>query len=63
MGPSVEHLLDSVVCAAAIAMDAKPLDVRPALAAALTRLRELGLSLEDAERALVGDAKGGKAKK
>jgi transcriptional regulator with XRE-family HTH domain len=45
-------LVDAVVCAAAEALDASPRAVRPALLAAFTRARELGLSLETAERTL-----------
>jgi hypothetical protein len=65
-------VMDSILCAAAIAIDMKPLDVRPALAAAFRRTRQLGFTLEDVEAALSGDfrpdplaaeAKPGKGKK
>jgi hypothetical protein len=52
-------------------MDMKPLEIRPALAAAFRRTRQLGIPIEAVERALTGelrpdgpvDAKAGKAKK
>ena len=59
-----DYLVDSLVCVAAIAMDAKPAVIRPGLAAAFTFARQLGLSVEVVELALVGEpARGAKAKK
>jgi hypothetical protein len=52
-GPSAALMVDSVVCAAAEAMDALPRVVRPALLAAVRRARQLGLTLEAVEAALV----------
>jgi transcriptional regulator with XRE-family HTH domain len=49
---AIETIVDSVVCAAAEAMDALPRAVRPALMAAFARARELHLSIEDVERGL-----------
>lgn len=46
-------LVDAVVCVAAEAIDATPSAVRPALVAALSCARELGLSMEFVERTLV----------
>jgi transcriptional regulator with XRE-family HTH domain len=48
----IENIVDSVVCAAAEAMDALPRAIRPALMAAFARARELHLSIEDVERGL-----------
>jgi hypothetical protein len=50
--PPVEDIVDSIVCAAADAMNALPRDVRPALLAAFTRARRLGLGTETVEKAL-----------
>jgi len=50
--PPVEDIVDSIVCAAADAMNALPRDVRPALLAAFTRARRLGLGIETVEKAL-----------
>jgi hypothetical protein len=50
--PLAQHVIDSVVCAAADAIDVLPRTIRPALLAALTRARHIGLTLEDMERAL-----------
>jgi len=50
--PPVEDIVDSIVCAAADAMNVLPRDVRPALLAAFTRTRRLGLGVEVVERAL-----------
>jgi hypothetical protein len=49
---SVEHLADSVACAAADAMHAAPEAVRPALLAAFRRARELGMTFDDVENAM-----------
>src|ERR1700722_18895092 len=46
------HIVDSVVCAAANALQVVPQSVRPALLAAFTRARQLNLSLEAVEKAL-----------
>jgi len=48
----IENIVDSVVCAAAEAMDALPRAIRPALMAAFARARELHLSIEDVEKGL-----------
>jgi transcriptional regulator with XRE-family HTH domain len=63
--PPVESVVDSMVCAAAEAIDVMPRVVRPALLAAFTRARELQLSVEAVERALQGKpaAKGERARK
>jgi hypothetical protein len=64
-GPA-ELVVDSILCAAAIAMDMKPLEIRPALVAAFRRTRQLGIPIEAVERALTGEAPPdgpGKAKK
>jgi hypothetical protein len=53
----VELVIDSVVCAAAVAMDMKPLEIRPALAAAFRRARQLGIPTEALDRALSGEVK------
>ena len=45
-------VVDSVVCAAAEAMDRMPREVRPALMAAFARARELELSVEQVLEAL-----------
>jgi transcriptional regulator with XRE-family HTH domain len=54
--PSEEEIarshVDAVVCAAADALDAPPSAVRPVLRAAFARMRELGVSLETAEKTL-----------
>ena len=52
--PPVEDIVDSIVCAAADAMNVLPRDVRPALLAAFTRARRLGLAIEAVESALAG---------
>jgi hypothetical protein len=54
--PPPEKVADSVVCAAAEAMDVAPRMIRGALLAAFTRARELGLSIETVERALAPGA-------
>jgi hypothetical protein len=48
------HLVDGVVCAACDVLDVVPRAMRPALAAAFRRARELGLRVEDVEEALGG---------
>jgi transcriptional regulator with XRE-family HTH domain len=55
-GPA-ELVVDSILCAAAIAMDMKPLEIRPALAAAFRRSRQLGIPIEAVERALTGEVR------
>jgi transcriptional regulator with XRE-family HTH domain len=45
-------LVDSVVCAAADALDAAPMTLRGALFAAFRRARELRLSVDEVEKAL-----------
>jgi len=50
----LELVIDSVLCAAAIAVDMKPLEIKPGIIAAFRRARQLGLDLEAAEKALVG---------
>jgi len=45
-------VVDAVVCAAAEAMELMPREVRPALHAAFARAGEIGLTVEDVERAL-----------
>jgi hypothetical protein len=47
-----EDVVDAVVCAAAEAIDVTPREVRPALMAAFTRARRLGLSVVEVEKAL-----------
>jgi hypothetical protein len=47
-------MVDSIVCAAAEAMDVVPRQVRPALLAAFARARRLSLSTEVVEKALGG---------
>lgn len=49
-----EDMADSVVCAAAEAMNMVPRDVRPGIRAAFTRARRLRLSVEAVERGLGG---------
>jgi transcriptional regulator with XRE-family HTH domain len=50
--PPPPYLTDTVVCAAAEALNVPPPGVRPALLAAFRRAREAGLRVEDVERAL-----------
>jgi transcriptional regulator with XRE-family HTH domain len=50
--PPLPLVIDAVVCVAADALGAVPSTVRPALHAAFRRARELGLSLDDVEKAL-----------
>ncbi len=54
------HLVDSVICAAASAIDATPQAIRPALIAAFARAGEMGLSV-DAINAVFTPAKKKKA--
>jgi DNA-binding XRE family transcriptional regulator len=49
---SLQHLADSVACAAADALHAAPEAVRPALLAAFRRARELRMTFDDVESAL-----------
>jgi hypothetical protein len=51
---AAEDVVDSIVCAAADAMDVKPAAVRPALLAAFRRARRLGLAVQAVEDALDG---------
>jgi hypothetical protein len=46
------YLTETVVCAAAEALNVPPPAVRPALLAAFRRAREVGLKVEDVEEAL-----------
>jgi hypothetical protein len=55
----VEDVVDAVVCAAAEAIDVTPRAVRPALIAAFTRARRLGLGVEAVEKALGKTTAGG----
>jgi hypothetical protein len=57
-GCDLAHLADGVVCAAAESMDLPPRAVRPALLAAFRRARQMGLTLEDVEKALTPEARG-----
>jgi transcriptional regulator with XRE-family HTH domain len=50
--PPPSYLTDTVVCAAAEALDAPPPAVRPVLLAAFRRARVVGLRVEDVEAAL-----------
>jgi DNA-binding XRE family transcriptional regulator len=52
-----QRALDSILCAAADVLDLAPRIVGPALAAAFERMRELGVSVEDVERALASRSK------
>jgi hypothetical protein len=45
--PRIEHLIDSMVCAAAEAMSVKPPEVRPVVIAAFERARALHLDVEE----------------
>jgi transcriptional regulator with XRE-family HTH domain len=47
-----DRVVDAVVCAAAEAMQVMPQSVRPAVLAAFTCARELGLTVEGVERVL-----------
>jgi transcriptional regulator with XRE-family HTH domain len=50
--PTARHLVDSVVCAAAEAMQASPHAMRPALVAAFERAIALGMTAEDVLRGM-----------
>ena len=50
--PAPAHMIDAIVCSAADAANLLPRAVRPALRAAFARARELGISVEAAERGL-----------
>jgi transcriptional regulator with XRE-family HTH domain len=54
--PPIESIVDSIVCAAAEAIDVLPRAVRPALVAAFARARELQLTVEVVEKGLQGKA-------
>jgi hypothetical protein len=54
--PPADRVADSVLCAAAETMDVSPRAIRPAIQAAFTRARELGLTVEAIEKALRGEA-------
>ena len=56
--PDPVHLVDTVVCAAAEAMQLMPEAVRPALRAAFRRARMAGLSVEEVDDALGGRSAG-----
>jgi DNA-binding XRE family transcriptional regulator len=56
--PMAHLLIDSVVCAAADAMNVAPESVRGSVLAAFRRARELHMSLEDVENALTKQPKG-----
>jgi transcriptional regulator with XRE-family HTH domain len=47
-----DRVIDAVVCAAAEAMQMAPQTVRPALLAAFTSAKDLGLTVDDVERVL-----------
>jgi transcriptional regulator with XRE-family HTH domain len=59
--PSSRHLVDSVVCAAAEAMQTPPHVMRPALIAAFQRAAALGMTMEGVIEGL-GTTRAGKAK-
>jgi len=50
--PSARHLVDSIVCAAAEAMQTPPHTMRPALVAAFERAIALGMTAEDVRHGL-----------
>jgi transcriptional regulator with XRE-family HTH domain len=52
-----DRVIDAVVCAAAEALQVMPQAARPAVLAAFVCARELGLSVADVERVLVGRAR------
>ena len=52
VAPPARVVVQAVVCAAAEALQATPSTVRPAILAAFRTARELGMSVEDVERAL-----------
>ncbi|HEY5242723.1 MAG TPA: helix-turn-helix transcriptional regulator [Polyangiaceae bacterium] len=51
-GPTPRHLVDSVLCAAAEAMQTPPHTMRPALTAAFERVLALGMTVEEALAAM-----------
>jgi hypothetical protein len=50
--PATEHIIDTVVCAAADAMNLPPEAVRPAVRAAFRRAQQAGFTREEVEAAL-----------
>jgi hypothetical protein len=58
--PSARHLVDSVVCAAAEAMQTPPHVMRPALVAAFERAIALGMTADDVLKAMAEPPKKGK---
>lgn len=60
--PTREHLVDSVVCAAAEAANLAPTPVRAVLAAGLARAVAVGLGIPDLLQALAPPNAGGKAR-
>jgi DNA-binding XRE family transcriptional regulator len=50
-----EHLVDAVVCAVADFLDTSPRTLRPLLYTAFKKARQVGLSVEEAEKALAPD--------
>jgi hypothetical protein len=50
--PPLDRVVDAVVCAAAESVQVAPQNVRPALLAAFSCARELGLTVQDVERVL-----------
>ncbi|HEY1696183.1 MAG TPA: helix-turn-helix transcriptional regulator [Polyangiaceae bacterium] len=60
--PDPAHLVDTVVCAAAEAMNMMPEEIRPALRAAFRRARLAGLSVEDVDVGM-GTTPGGDAQR
>jgi len=56
--PTTKHLVDSVLCSAAEAMNASPQAVRPAVAAAVERMIALEMSPEEVLAALAAAASG-----
>lgn len=60
--PPRDRVVDSIVCAAADAMDMLPRQIRPALLAAFTRARELGIAIGDVESALAAPERKTKAR-
>jgi hypothetical protein len=61
--PAPDRIVDSVVCAAAEAMGVMPGAIRPALLAAFTRGREIGLGVDALEKALRDRENAANAKK
>ncbi len=58
--PLPDAVVDSVVCAAAEAMQMMPRDVRPGLLAAFAKAREIGLPVDRVERVLRETVQGAK---